>query len=109
MPVAMWPRTSSLRVWPNAARFRFPTPSAWPNRPRSASRPSAPDKVDDALIVKLVREHFDLRPWGIITMLDLLRPIYRQTASYGHFGREDIDLPWERTDKAAMLREGAGI
>jgi S-adenosylmethionine synthetase len=67
------------------------------------------NKVDNALIVKLVREHFDLRPWGIITMLDLLRPIYRQTASYGHFGREDIDLPWERTDKAAMLREGAGI
>ena len=67
------------------------------------------NKVDNALIVKLVREHFDLRPWGIITMLDLLRPIYRQTASYGHFGREDIDLPWERTDKAGMLREGAGI
>jgi len=67
------------------------------------------NKVDNALIVKLVREHFDLRPWGIITMLDLLRPIYRQTASYGHFGREDIDLPWERTDKADMLREGAGL
>ncbi len=67
------------------------------------------NKVDNALIVKLVREHFDLRPWGIITMLDLLRPIYRQTASYGHFGREDIDLPWERTDKAGMLREGAGL
>lgn len=67
------------------------------------------NKIDNALIVKLVREHFDLRPWGIITMLDLLRPIYRQTASYGHFGREDIDVPWERTDKADMLREGAGL
>ena len=66
-------------------------------------------KVDDDLIVKLVREHFDLRPWGIITMLDLLRPIYRQTASYGHFGRDDIRLPWEATDKAAMLREAAGL
>jgi len=66
-------------------------------------------KVNDDLIVKLVREHFDLRPWGIIMMLDLLRPIYRQTASYGHFGREDIQLPWERTDKAAMLRAGAGL
>ena len=66
-------------------------------------------KVNDDLIVKLVREHFDLRPWGIIIMLDLLRPIYRQTASYGHFGREDINLPWERTDKAAILREAAGI
>jgi S-adenosylmethionine synthetase len=67
------------------------------------------NQVDEALIVKLVREHFDLRPWGIITALDLLRPIYRQTASYGHFGREDLDLPWERTDKAAILREGAGL
>jgi S-adenosylmethionine synthetase len=67
------------------------------------------NKIDNDRIVKLVREHFDLRPWGIITMLDLLRPIYRQTASYGHFGREDIDLPWERTDKADMLRDGAGI
>jgi S-adenosylmethionine synthetase len=65
--------------------------------------------VDEDLIVKLVREHFDLRPWGIITMLDLLRPIYRQTASYGHFGRDDIRLPWEATDKAALLREAAGL
>jgi S-adenosylmethionine synthetase len=66
-------------------------------------------KVDDARIIRLVREHFDLRPWGIITMLDLLRPIYRQTASYGHFGRDDIHLPWEDTDKAAVLREAAGL
>jgi S-adenosylmethionine synthetase len=65
--------------------------------------------VDEDLIVRLVREHFDLRPWGIITMLDLLRPIYRQTASYGHFGRDDIRVPWEETDKAAMLREAAGL
>jgi S-adenosylmethionine synthetase len=65
--------------------------------------------IDDDLIVKLVREHFDLRPWGIITMLDLLRPIYRQTASYGHFGRDDIRLPWEATDRAAVLREAAGL
>jgi S-adenosylmethionine synthetase len=66
-------------------------------------------RVEEDLIVKLVREHFDLRPWGIITMLDLLRPIYRQTASYGHFGRDDIRLPWEATDKAALLREAAGL
>jgi S-adenosylmethionine synthetase len=65
--------------------------------------------VDEGLIVKLVREHFDLRPWGIITMLDLLRPIYRQTAAYGHFGRDDVRLPWESTDKAALLREAAGL
>jgi S-adenosylmethionine synthetase len=65
--------------------------------------------VADDVIVRLVREHFDLRPWGIITMLDLLRPIYRQTASYGHFGRDDVRLPWEATDKAALLREAAGL
>ena len=56
-----------------------------------------------------MHEHFDLRPWGIITMLDLLRPLYPQTASYGPLGRDDIDLPWEKTDKADMLREGAGL
>jgi len=66
-------------------------------------------KVEDRKIIALVNEHFDLRPWGIITMLDLLRPMYQQTASYGHLGRDDIDLPWERTDKADMLREGAGL
>ena len=67
------------------------------------------NKVEDRKIIALVNEHFDLRPWGIITMLDLLRPMYQQTASYGHLGREDIDLPWERTDKADMMREGAGL
>lgn len=63
--------------------------------------------IDEDKITQLVREHFDLRPWGIITMLDLLRPIYRGTASYGHFGREDLNLPWERTDKAEALRQAA--
>ena len=67
------------------------------------------NKVEDKIIIALVHEHFDLRPWGIITMLDLLRPIYQQTAAYGHLGREDIDLPWERIDKAEMLKEGAGL
>lgn len=66
-------------------------------------------KVDTALIERLVREHFDLRPRGIIEMLDLLRPIYRQTASYGHFGRELPDFTWEKTDKAALLRTEAGL
>jgi S-adenosylmethionine synthetase len=65
--------------------------------------------VDETLIEALVRENFDLRPYGITKMLDLLRPIYRATASYGHFGREDLDLPWERTDKAATLRAAAGL
>ncbi|MDD5391796.1 MAG: methionine adenosyltransferase [Thiothrix sp.] len=67
------------------------------------------NKVDETLIENLVREHFDLRPYGITKMLDLLRPIYRSTAAYGHFGRDDLDLPWERTDKAAALRAAAGL
>ncbi|HEV2109565.1 MAG TPA: methionine adenosyltransferase [Thermomicrobiales bacterium] len=66
-------------------------------------------QVDDAVIERLVREHFDLRPGAIIDQLDLLRPIYRQTATYGHFGRPDLDLPWERTDKAEQLAEAAGL
>ena len=60
-------------------------------------------KLPDAKIVELVREHFDLRPRGIIEMLDLKRPSYRATAAYGHFGREDADFTWERTDRAAAL------
>lgn len=66
-------------------------------------------KVEEDKIGALIHEHFDLRPWGIITMLDLLEPHYQQTAAYGHLGREDIDLPWERTDKADLLREAAGL
>ena len=62
--------------------------------------------IDEAEIEKLIRENFDLRPAGIIKMLDLRRPIYRQTAAYGHFGRTDIDLPWEQLDKVDVLRRG---
>jgi S-adenosylmethionine synthetase len=65
------------------------------------------NKVDNALILELVKEHFDLRPEAIIRHLDLRRPIYKQTAAYGHFGRTDLDLPWEKTDKADLLREAA--
>jgi S-adenosylmethionine synthetase len=60
-------------------------------------------------ILRLINEHFDLRPGAIIRDLDLRRPIYRQTAAYGHFGRDDIDLPWERTNKAETLRKAAGL
>ena len=67
------------------------------------------NKVDEDVIESLVKKHFDLRPAGIIKMLDLRRPIYKQTAAYGHFGRTDVDLPWEHTDKAAILREEAGL
>ncbi len=64
-------------------------------------------KVDEDVLVDVVNNNFDLRPAGIIKMLDLRRPIYKQTAAYGHFGRLDVDLPWERTDKADVLREQA--
>ncbi len=66
-------------------------------------------KVDNDIIVSLINKHFDLRPAGIIEMLDLQRPIYKQTAAYGHFGRNDLDLPWEKTDKADILRKEAGL
>ncbi|MDD2767371.1 MAG: methionine adenosyltransferase [Methylococcus sp.] len=66
-------------------------------------------KIPEETLIKLVREHFDLRPKGLITMLDLLRPIYRPTAAYGHFGRTEGTFTWERTDKAELLREAAGL
>lgn len=62
-------------------------------------------KLSDNELVEIIRKHFDLRPAGIIKMLDLRRPIYKQTAAYGHFGRNDLDLPWEKLDKADMLKE----
>lgn len=66
-------------------------------------------KIPDHRITDLVRAHFDLRPYGIVRMLDLVRPIYRKTAAYGHFGREDADFTWEKTDKADALRADAGL
>jgi S-adenosylmethionine synthetase len=65
--------------------------------------------VAEEVILKLIDEYFDLRPGAIIRDLKLRRPIYRQTAAYGHFGRDDVDLPWERTDKADALRRAAGV
>ncbi|MDQ0492637.1 methionine adenosyltransferase [Paenibacillus brasilensis] len=66
-------------------------------------------KVSDEKLVELIRNNFDLRPTGIIRMLDLRRPIYKQTAAYGHFGRTDLDVPWESVDKAETLKEQAGL
>lgn len=66
-------------------------------------------KISDEKLGELVREHFDLRPKGIVQMLDLLRPIYAKTAAYGHFGREEPEFTWERTDKVAALRASAGL
>jgi len=64
-------------------------------------------KVNSEIMINLIKKHFDLRPEAIIRNLDLRRPIYQQTAAYGHFGREDLDLPWEKTDKAAILKKEA--
>jgi S-adenosylmethionine synthetase len=66
-------------------------------------------KLDEDKLVKIVRDIFDLRPKGLITMLDLLKPIYQQTAAYGHFGRHDASFTWERTDKVDALRDAAGL
>jgi S-adenosylmethionine synthetase len=66
-------------------------------------------RLPDERIAGLILEHFDLRPGAIIRDLDLRRPIFRQVAAYGHFGRDDLDLPWERTDKADALRQAAGL
>lgn len=66
-------------------------------------------KIDECRMVGLIREHFDMRPKGLIGMLDLLRPIYQSTAAYGHFGRTEDSLSWEKTDKAAQLKDAAGI
>jgi S-adenosylmethionine synthetase len=66
-------------------------------------------KIEESRIVELIREHFDLRPGGLVKMLDLLRPIYAKTAAYGHFGREEPEFTWEKTDKADALRDAAGL
>jgi S-adenosylmethionine synthetase len=66
-------------------------------------------KIDEDRLSQLVREHFDMRPKGLITMLDLLKPIYRPSAAYGHFGRTEASFSWEKTDKAELLRDAAGL
>jgi len=67
------------------------------------------NKIPEDKIVELISAHFDLRPKGIIQMLDLMRPIYTRTASYGHFGRDEPDFTWELTDKAVELKSAAGL
>ena len=66
-------------------------------------------KISSDRLITAIRENFDLRPAGIIKMLDLKRPIYRQTAAYGHFGRADVDLPWEKLDKVSALKTSLGM
>jgi S-adenosylmethionine synthetase len=67
------------------------------------------EKINNEKITELVQENFDLTPFGIIKMLDLLKPIYKNTAAYGHFGRENEGFSWELTDKAELLKEQAGL
>ena len=66
-------------------------------------------RIPEEDIENLVRKHFDMRPAAIISQLDLKRPIYKDTAAFGHFGRTDVNLPWEKTDKADMLKRAAGL
>ena len=108
MPRATSRRTSSPRASPASARCRCRTRSASPSRPASWSPPSAPARCPTSASRQLVRQHFDLRPKGIVQMLDLLRPIYEKTAAYGHFGRNEPEFTWEKTDKAAALAADAG-
>ena len=108
MPPAGWPRTSSPPGWPTGSRSRSPTGSGSP-ADQPERRVVRTGRIPDEDIQNLIERHFDLRPASIIAALDLRRPIYRQTAAYGHFGRPDLDLPWERTDEAALLADEAGL
>ena len=108
-PAVMLRKTSSPPVWQPNAKSKFPTPSALPNRLRFPFDTFGTGKISEEKLIALVREHFDLRPKGIVQMLDLLRPIYSKSAAYGHFGREEPEFTWERTDKAAALKAAAGV
>ena len=108
-PPAGSPRTSSPRAWPAAARCRSPTRSARPSRSASTSRPSAPRPCPPRRSRPPILSTFDLRPAAILDDLDLLRPIYKATAAYGHFGRTHADgvdngFTWERTDRVEALQ-----
>ena len=100
------PRTSSPPASPPGARSSSPTPSASPARSASRSSASAPRRSRSRRSKRRSSKVFDLRPAAIIKDLDLRRPIFRQTASYGHFGRTDIDLPWERLDRVDAAQGG---
>lgn len=103
----MWRRTSLPQAWPIVAKFRFPDAIGVAEPTSIMVETFGTEKVPSEQLTLLVREFFDLRPYGLIQMLDLLHPIYKETAAYGHFGREHF--PWEKTDKAALLREAAGL
>ena len=101
-------KTSLPPVWQPNVKSKFPTPSACRTDFDSIDT-FGTGKISEEKLIALVREHFDLRPKGIVQMLDLLRPIYGKSAAYGHFGREEPEFTWERTDKAAALKAAAGV
>ena len=98
MPLATWPKTLSPPDWPDVCEVQIAY-AIGVARPVSIFVESfGTGKLTNAELAEVVAAHFDLRPAAIIEQLDLRRPIYRQTAAYGHFGRTDLDLPWERTN-----------
>ena len=94
-----------LQDWRKNVRSSCPTRSEWHTPTSIMVDTFGTGRISDQKLVEIIRENFDLRPAGIIRMLDLRRPIYKQTAAYGHFGRTDIDLPWEKLDKVETLRK----
>ena len=108
-PRAGWPRTSSPPASPTASRSRSRYAIGIAKPLCVSIETFGTGQVSDERILGLIDQHFDLRPAAIIEALDLRRPIFRQTAAYGHFGRPDLDLPWERTDRAEALASDAGV
>ena len=90
---------------PSPPECRIPRSKPCCMAPRASVETFGTGKLSDTKLVEIIRENFDLRPAGIIKMLDLRRPIYKQTAAYGHFGRTDVDLPWEHLDKVDDLKK----
>ena len=104
----MLQRTLLQQVLLTSVRSSFPMQSVLRIRLLSVWNTFGTGKLSETKLVEIVRENFDLRPAGIIKMLDLRRPIYKQTAAYGHFGRTDVDLPWEHLDKVENLKKYLG-
>ena len=101
--------TSSLPVWPDRCEIQVAYAIGVAHPLSVHVETFGTGKIEDEAISKLVEQHFDLRPGAIIRDLDLRRPIYQATAAYGHFGRLDLDLPWERLDKLEQLKDAVPL